>query len=110
MKYIEGELGRERKFSEDTDEVIFINNTSTNATRHRMSTDKDHFNGTISTCMPVKVCLVVHVAPDISQMSRSVREHCIEKRKKERPRKIEVTQGHGGGWELGRIRGTSVKS
>lgn len=63
MKSIEGELGRERKFSADTDEVIFINNTLTNTNRHRVCTDKDHFNGTICTyacvsaCVPLCMCV-----------------------------------------------------
>lgn len=47
--------GRERKFSADTDEVIFINNTPTNTNRHRVCTDKDNFNGTICTCKHVCV-------------------------------------------------------
>lgn len=56
MKSTEGELGRERKFSADTDEVIFINNTSTNTNRQaRVCRDGDHFNGTICTCKHVCV-------------------------------------------------------
>lgn len=82
MKSTEGELGRERKFSADTDEVIFINNTPTNTNRQaRVCRDGDHFNGTICTCkhvcvypcspvyVCVKVCLVGHIAPDITQQS-----------------------------------------
>lgn len=60
MKSTEGELGRERKFSADTDEVIFINNTPTNTNRQAgVCRDRDHFNGTICTCVPVFPCVCV---------------------------------------------------
>ncbi len=88
---------RERKFSADTDEVIFINNTLTNANRQaEVCTDEDDFNGTICTykhvcvwlcspvCVCVEVCLVGHVGPAITQQGWCVREHCTENRTKER--------------------------